>query len=464
MMKGKNLSLQIRELITGIVNDYSFLNLSESDIDDIINNSIESVSSEYKNSDTSLDRLFSEIFISYFDEKVGFLLRSDGCEKIIQGFINDKLVVSKRYVDVIKQLIKLEKFFEKYECKYDLSMLVSLISKDIKLSVLLDVIFKEKHNYIVSDNCLEFTDSDLIINLMNAYCLVNKIEIKRMENQDSDKFEDANYYDDSFKMFFEELKNYPRLTIEEERMAFEKLALGSNSARDRIFTGNLRLVAYVAKKYIGCGIEFLDLVQEGGIGLLNAIDKFDLSKNCKFSTFATPAIERSIINAIYKYGREIKLPIRLAKKVNEFNKVQKELTVVLGRIPKIEEIANKMRISDIEAKELYDYSRQANLISLNDLICADDDTVVEFGETIASEFDLETCALASVRRIEALQLVDSIITDKIDKEVILRIFGFYGKEESLESIGKDLGISKLKVKDIESRTIRTMRNRLVRFR
>lgn len=223
-------------------------------------------------------------------------------------------MVSKRYVDVIKQLIKLEKFFEKYECKYDLSVLVSLISKDIKLSVLLDVIFKEKHNYIASDNCLEFTDSDLIINLMNAYCLVNKIEIKRMENQDSDKFEDVNYYDDSFKMFFEELKNYPRLTIEEERMAFEKLALGSNSARDKIFTGNLRLVAYVAKKYIGCGIEFLDLVQEGGIGLLNAIDKFDLSKNCKFSTFATPAIERSIINAIYKYGREIKLPIRLAKK------------------------------------------------------------------------------------------------------------------------------------------------------
>lgn len=463
-MKGKNLSLQIRELITKIVNDYSFLDLSEEDIDDIINNIIEKISSEYKNSGKSLDRLFSEIFISYFDEKVESLLRSDDCEKIIQCFIKDKLVVSKRYSDVIKQLIKLEKFFEKYECKYDLSMLVSLISKDIKLSVLLDVIFKEKYNYIVSDNCLEFTDSDLIINLMNAYCLVNKIEIKRMENQDSDKFEDVNYYDDSFKMFFEELKNYPRLTIEEERMAFEKLALGSNSARDRIFTGNLRLVAYVAKKYIGCGIEFLDLVQEGGIGLLNAIDKFDLSKNCKFSTFATPAIERSIINAIYKYGREIKLPIRLAKKVNEFNKVQKELTVVLGRIPKIEEIANKMRISDIEAKELYDYSRQANLISLNDLICADDDTVVEFGETIASEFDLETCALASVRRIEALQLVDSIITDKIDKEVILRIFGFYGKEESLESIGKDLGISKLKVKDIESRTIRTMRNRLVRFR
>lgn len=463
-MKGKNLSLQIRELITKIVNDYSFLDLSEEDIDDIINNIIEKISSEYKNSGKSLDRLFSEIFISYFDEKVESLLRSDDCEKIIQCFIKDKLVVSKRYSDVIKQLIKLEKFFEKYEFKYDPSMLVSLISKDIKLSVLLDVIFKEKHNYIVSNNFLEFTDSDLIINLMNAYCLVNKIEMKRMENQDLYKFEDVNYYDDSFKMFFEELKNYPRLTIEEERMAFEKLALGSNSARDRIFTGNLRLVAYVAKKYIGCGIEFLDLVQEGGIGLLNAIDKFDLSKNCKFSTFATPAIERSIINAIYKYGREIKLPIRLAKKVNEFNKVQKELTVVLGRIPKIEEIANKMRISDIEAKELYDYSRQANLISLNDLICADDDTVVEFGETIASEFDLETCALASVRRIEALQLVDSIITDKIDKEVILRIFGFYGKEESLESIGKDLGISKLKVKDIESRTIRTMRNRLVRFR
>jgi len=262
--------------------------------------------------------------------------------------------------------------------------------------------------------------------------------------------------DNSTKMYMREMGNIPMLTPEEEKRYAELAALGDPVAKNKLVESNLRLVVSVAKHYIGCGVSFQDLIQEGNIGLIKAVDKYDLDRGFRFSTYATWWIKQTISRAITDQNRLIRIPAHMTETINKIKKVSRELTLSLQKEPSFKDIADALGISE---KELIEINQYMNSISSLDtpLDEGDGDDTVEslIADTKAIDPE-ENCEQADM-----LATINKVLATLSDREAeILRLrFGLDGHQAmTLEEVGEYEGLTKERIRQLEIKALQKLRN------
>ena len=260
---------------------------------------------------------------------------------------------------------------------------------------------------------------------------------------------------DPVRMYLKEIGKIPLLTSEEEVELAKMIEENSEEARRRLAEANLRLVVSIAKKYVGRGMLFLDLIQEGNLGLIKAVEKFDYRKGYKFSTYATWWIRQAITRAIADQARTIRIPVHMVETINKLIRISRQLVQELGREPLPEEIAEEMNISEERVREILKIAQEP--VSLETPIGEEDDS--HLGDFIE---DQEAQAPADAAAFEMLkeQLEDVLDTLSAREEKVLRLrFGLDdGRSRTLEEVGQYFGVTRERIRQIEAKALRKLRH------
>ncbi len=260
---------------------------------------------------------------------------------------------------------------------------------------------------------------------------------------------------DPVRMYLKEIGKISLLTSEEEVDLAKRIENNSDEARRQLAEANLRLVVSIAKKYVGRGMLFLDLIQEGNLGLIKAVEKFDYRKGYKFSTYATWWIRQAITRAIADQARTIRIPVHMVETINKLIRVSRQLVQELGREPLPEEIAQEMSISEDRVREILKIAQEP--VSLETPIGEEDDS--HLGDFIE---DQEAQAPAEAAAFELLkeQLEDVLDTLTPREEKVLRLrFGLDdGRARTLEEVGQYFGVTRERIRQIEAKALRKLRH------
>ena len=261
--------------------------------------------------------------------------------------------------------------------------------------------------------------------------------------------------DDPVRMYLKEIGHVPLLTAEEEVELAQRMEAGDESARHRLEEANLRLVVSIAKRYVGRGMLFLDLIQEGNLGLLKAVEKFDYSKGYKFSTYATWWIRQAITRAIADQARTIRIPVHMVETINKLVRISRQLLQELGRDPRPEEIAKEMGISVSRVHEIMKIAQEP--VSLETPIGEEEDSHLgDFIEDEAAPAPAEAASFMLLR--EQLEEVLETLTDR-EKNVLRLRFGLEdGRSRTLEEVGQSFGVTRERIRQIEAKALRKLRH------
>lgn len=260
---------------------------------------------------------------------------------------------------------------------------------------------------------------------------------------------------DSLKLYLNSITNHPRLSFEEEKALSKKALNGDKQAINKLVECNLLLVVSVAKKYIGTGIPFLDLIQEGNLGLMKAAKKYDGSKGFRFSTYATYWIKQSISRALEENGRTIRLPGNTSELLRKIKKAENELTSELNRKPSIQEISEYLDIDLEKIQIVYEASQSVSSLDLP----IDDSGETCVGDLIADPHSMNPADI--IVKESSSSTIDDILSTigKREAEIIKKRFGIgYNKAYTLEEVGNEYGISKERVRQIQEKAMRKLRN------
>ena len=254
------------------------------------------------------------------------------------------------------------------------------------------------------------------------------------------------YKDDLLQSYLKDIGRIKLLKTKEEMELGRLTALGDKEAKKKLIRANLRLVVSIAKKYTGQGVLFLDLVQEGSLGLIRAAERFDYKKGFKFSTYATWWIKQTIVRAIANNSKTIRIPVHMAEKIRNFKKISSFLTKQLNREPTIEEIAEEMKISPKKVQNIIN-AMQKDPISLETPI-TENLTLSDYLEDDNSEFPEKRVQKYFLRR-DIGKLLKEL--NAREQKILIERFGFNGKKpKTLEQLGKETGFSKERIRQIES--------------
>ena len=260
---------------------------------------------------------------------------------------------------------------------------------------------------------------------------------------------------DPVRMYLKEIGRINLLTSDEEFEYAKRAEEGDEEAKRMLAESNLRLVVSIAKRYVGRGMLFLDLIQEGNIGLMKAVDKFDPTKGYKFSTYATWWIRQAITRAIADQARTIRVPVHMVETINKLARVQRQLTQELNREPTDEEIAKKLGISIDKVREVYKISQDP--VSLETPIGEEDDS--HLGDFIKDERTMGPEEYAIVEMLkEELSGVLSTLTDREEKVLRLRFGLNDGQCRTLEEVGQIFGVTRERIRQIEAKALRKLRH------
>ena len=261
--------------------------------------------------------------------------------------------------------------------------------------------------------------------------------------------------DDPVRMYLKEIGHVPLLTAAEEVALAQRMEAGDEEARHRLEEANLRLVVSIAKRYVGRGMLFLDLIQEGNLGLLKAVEKFDYSKGYKFSTYATWWIRQAITRAIADQARTIRIPVHMVETINKLVRISRQLLQELGRDPRPEEIAKEMGISVARVHEIMKIAQEP--VSLETPIGEEEDSHLgDFIEDEAAPAPAEAASFMLLR--EQLEEVLETLTDR-EKNVLRLRFGLEdGRSRTLEEVGQSFGVTRERIRQIEAKALRKLRH------
>ncbi len=296
--------------------------------------------------------------------------------------------------------------------------------------------FNENGIAVVSEDDNDTTGSDAI--LLDDNALTKDLNIN-----------------DPVRMYLKEIGQIKLLNLEEELELADRIGEGDQEAKNILAEANLRLVVSIAKRYVGRGMLFLDLIQEGNIGLMKAVEKFDVSKGYKFSTYATWWIRQAITRAIADQARTIRVPVHMVETINKLARIQRQLTLELNREPSEEELAKKMNMSIEKVREIYKISQDP--VSLETPIGEEDDS--HLGDFIKDERNLSPEEFATNEMLkDEISEVLLTLTEREEKVIRLRFGLEDGKPRTLEEVGQMFGVTRERIRQIEAKALRKLRH------
>lgn len=265
--------------------------------------------------------------------------------------------------------------------------------------------------------------------------------------------------DDPVRLYLKEIGKYPLLTTEEEIALAKQIAEGTPeeqaAAKKKLSEANLRLVVSIAKRYVGRGMQFLDLIQEGNLGLIKAAEKFDYTKGYKFSTYATWWVRQAITRTIADQARTIRIPVHMVETINKLIRVNRQLAQELGRDPTPAEIAKEMGISESKVREIIKIAQEP--VSLETPIGEEEDSHLgDFIEDENAPAPAEVASNAMMR--EQLQEVLHTLTPREEKVIRLRFGLEDGQAHTLEEVGKEFNVTRERIRQIEAKALRKIRH------
>ena len=308
-------------------------------------------------------------------------------------------------------------------------------------------------------------DSDSLDELYNAFS-ENNIAVVSEDDNNVEDGGDANLLSDDIltkdlnindpvRMYLKEIGQIKLLTMEEELSLADRIAAGDEMAKTILAEANLRLVVSIAKRYVGRGMLFLDLIQEGNIGLMKSVEKFDVSKGYKFSTYATWWIRQAITRAIADQARTTRVPVHMVETINKLARIQRQLTLELNREPSEDELAAKMGISVEKIREIYKISQEP--VSLETPIGEEDDS--HLGDFVPDERNMspEEYATNEILKDEISEVLLTL-TEREEKVIRLRFGLEDGKSRTLEEVGQMFGVTRERIRQIEAKALRKLRH------
>ena len=279
-----------------------------------------------------------------------------------------------------------------------------------------------------------------------------EIKLEDLENID---VPDSVSVDDPVRLYLKEIGKIPLLTPEQEIEYASRIIEGDEEAKKKLAEANLRLVVSIAKKYVGRGMLFLDLIQEGNLGLIKAVEKFDYRKGYKFSTYATWWIRQAITRALADQARTIRVPVHMVETINKMARIERQMTLELNREPTDQELSKKMGLSVEKIAEIRKISQDP--VSLETPIGEEDDS--HLGDFLADERTMspEDFATYEILKDELKQVLDTL-TDR-EKEVLELRFGLFdGSSHTLEEVGKKFKVTRERIRQIEAKALRKLRH------
>lgn len=261
--------------------------------------------------------------------------------------------------------------------------------------------------------------------------------------------------DDSVKMYLKDIGQVPLLKPDEELELAKRMSDGDQAAKNRLSEANLRLVVSIAKRYVGRGMQFLDLIQEGNLGLMKAVEKFDHTKGFKFSTYATWWIKQSITRAIADQARTIRIPVHMVETINKTGRVARQLLQTLGREPTTKEIADQMGITEEKVIEIQKIAQDP--VSLEKPIGEEEDS--HLGDFIEDNTSASPAEKAETKMLkEHLLEVLSSLTPR-ENEVIRKRYGLDdARPKTLEEVGREFNVTRERIRQIEAKALRKLRH------
>ena len=282
-----------------------------------------------------------------------------------------------------------------------------------------------------------------------------------VDEQDDEKYKE--YADlssgkvyDNVKIYLKSIGKVPLLKTEQEKEIAKRIQAGDQDAKDELIEANLRLVVAIAKKYVGRGLQFLDLIQEGNLGLVKAVDKFDYTKGFKFSTYATWWIRQAITRAIADQARTIRIPVHMVETINKLTRVQRQLVQELDREPTAEEIAERLgNISAEKVREIQKISMEP--VSMETPIGEEDDS--HLGDFIEDKHALSPDEYATNELLkDEINNVLMMLTERERKVIQLRFGLIDGRARTLEEVGKVFGVTRERIRQIEAKALRKLKH------
>ena len=370
--------------------------------------------------------------------------------------------------------IEFEKILKKdFDGKINASNIQKIFSdNDIPKEYLPDFIeFLEKRDIFIDDDYekepTEFdSDADpegfIILKENDFEDEFNEEDIKDLENINLNILDDLDDYvsvEDPIKMYLKEIGKIPLLSVEEEMVLAQKISDPEENIRKeaakKMAESNLRLVVSIAKRYMGRGMQLLDLIQEGNLGLLRAVEKFDYQKGFKFSTYATWWIRQAITRSIADQARTIRIPVHMVETINRLIKTQRKLVQELGREPKPEEVAKIMSLPVSKVREIMNFALEP--VSMETPIGDEDDShlgdfLQDYNAKVPVNFAMDV-----LLHDQLIEVIKSL-TEREQKVILLRFGLEDGKPRTLEEVGKVFGITRERIRQIEAKALRKLRN------
>ncbi len=307
------------------------------------------------------------------------------------------------------------------------------------------------------DNCdIEPDEIEEFLETLKQYNIT--IDEEFAENKIEDNFMDLPdnvRIDDPVRMYLKEIGKVPLLLPDEEIEIAKRIELGDEMAKSRLIESNLRLVVSIAKKYLNRGMYFLDLIQEGNMGLIKAVDKFDYRKGYKFSTYATWWIRQAITRSIADQARTIRVPVHMVETINRMNRIQRNMLQTLGRQPTPEELAVEMNIGLDKVREILKVAQDP--VSLETPIGEEEDS--HLGDFIQDDDVMSPSDSTSYNLLrEQLMEVLETLTDREKKVLMLRFGLIDGRAHTLEEVGRTFDVTRERIRQIEAKALRKLRH------
>ena len=335
------------------------------------------------------------------------------------------------------------------------------------------VIDADKVNNLISELNLDNTQIDKIYEKLEAYNIVvlsssdeeepnEELLLELEEDVEEVQAEveaisssSSAMSDDPVHLYLKEIGSYPLLTMAEEVVLAKRIVEGDDYAKQLLAESNLRLVVSIAKRYVGRGLSFLDLIQEGNLGLIKAVEKFDYTKGYKFSTYATWWIRQAITRSIADQSRTIRIPVHMSEVINKTYRVSRNLLQDLGREPTEQELADALGMPIEKVREILKVS--ADPISLDTPIGEEDDS--HLGDFIRDETVMgpEDAASYAILRDQIAKLLDTL-TEREQRVLVLRFGLKDGRSRTLEEVGKEFNVTRERIRQIEAKALRKLRH------